>query len=92
MDPTLTVMRCRMLEWFGHVNNKDEPENTRAVVEMKIEEKRPRGRPKLRWKDTVRRDLKGWNINEECATDTHRERRKGLCNTRYLVQGDGGEM
>ena len=41
-----------------------------------MEGKRPRGRPKLRWYDTVRRDLKAWKIKEEWATD--RERWKGL--------------
>ena len=48
-----------------------------------------RGIPKLRWKDTVRRDLKAWNIREEWAT--YRERWKGLCKTRYPAPGDGGE-
>ena len=33
------VMRRRRLEWFGHVKRRDETENTRAVVEMKIERK-----------------------------------------------------
>ncbi len=49
-----------------------------------MEGKPPRGRPKLRWKDTVRRDLKAWNIREEWATD--RERWEGLCKTRYPAQ------
>ena len=48
---------------------RDETENIREVVEMKMAVKRPRGRPKLRWKDTARRDLKAWNIREEWATD-----------------------
>ena len=30
----------------------------------------PRGRPKLRWKDTIRTDLKAWNIREEWAIRT----------------------
>ena len=46
-------------------------EEIQAVVELKMPGKRPRGRPKLRWKDTVRRDLQAWNIREEWAT--HRE-------------------
>ena len=41
------VMRSR------HVKRRYETENIRAVVEMKMKGKRPRGRPKLRWKDTV---------------------------------------
>ena len=66
------VMRRRRLEWFGNVKRRDETENIRAVTEMKMEGKRPRGRPKLRWYDTVRRDLKAWKIKEEWATDSAR--------------------
>ena len=83
------VMRRRMLEWFGHVKRREETENIRAVVGMKMEGKRRRGRPKLRWKDTVRRDMKAWSIREEWAID--RERWKSLCKTRYPAQGHGGE-
>ena len=56
VEPIAMVMR--RLEWFGYIKRRDETENIRAVVEMKMEGKRPRGRPKLRWKDTARRDLK----------------------------------
>ena len=89
VEPIVIVMRWRRLELFGHVKRRDEPENIRAVAEMKMEGKRSRGRPKLRWNDTVRRDLKAWNIKEEWATD--RERWKGLFKTRYHEQGHGGE-
>ena len=49
VEQIATVMRRRRLGWFGHVKRRDETENIRAVVEMKMEGKRPRGRPKLRW-------------------------------------------
>ena len=81
--------RWRKLEWFGDVKRRDETENIQAVAEIKMEVKRPRGRPKLRWYDTVRRDLKAWKIKEEWATD--QEKWKCLCKTRYREQGDGGE-
>ena len=71
------------------VKRKDETENIGAVTEMKTEGKRPRGRPKLRWKDTVGRDMKAWKIREEWATD--RERWKVLCKTRYTAQRDSVE-
>ena len=32
---------------------------------MKIEEKHSRGGSRLRWNDTVRRDMKAWTIREE---------------------------
>ena len=69
VEPIATVMRRRRLEWFGHVKSSDETENMRALAEMKMEGKRSRGRPKLRWNDTVRMDLKAWKIKEEWATD-----------------------
>ena len=61
METIATVMRRRRLEWFGHVKRRGETEHIRAVAEMMMEGKRPRGRPKLRWKYTVRRHLNAWN-------------------------------
>ena len=40
---------------------------------MKMEGKHPRGRLKLRWKDTVTRVLKAWNIREEWTTPLTRK-------------------
>ena len=51
------AMVMRRLEWFEHVKRRDETDNTRAVAKMKMEGKRPRGKPRLRWKDTVSRDM-----------------------------------
>ena len=72
VEQIATVMRRRRLELFGHIKRRDETENSRAVVEMKKEGKRLRGRPKWKWKDTVRRDMKAWSIREEWATDRER--------------------
>ena len=82
-------MVMRRLEWSGHVKRRDETENIRAVVKRKREGKRPRGGPKLKWKDTTRRDPKAWNIREEWVID--RERWKGLCKSRYPAQEDRPE-
>ena len=57
VEPIAMVMR-RRLEWFRHVKRRYETENIRTVAEIKMGGKRPRGRPKLWWYDTVRRDLK----------------------------------
>ena len=39
MEPIAMVMRRRKLEWFEHVNRRDETEKIRAVVELKTEGK-----------------------------------------------------
>ena len=72
VEPIATVMRRRRLEWFGHVKTRDETEHIRAVVEMRMEGERPRGRPRLQWKDNVRRDLTAWTIREEWAINRER--------------------
>ena len=36
---------------------------------LKCVDKRGRGRPKLTWDESVKRDLKDWNIPEEVALD-----------------------
>ena len=58
MEPIAAVMRRKRLESFGHMKRRDDTENIRAVAKMKMEGKCPRGRPMLRWRDTVRRDMK----------------------------------
>ena len=45
------VIRRRRFKCIGHVERRQETENIRAVVEMKMEGKRPRGRPMLSWKE-----------------------------------------
>ena len=90
MEPIATVTIRRRLEWFWHVKRRDETENIRAVVELKMEGKRLRGR---QWNDTVRRDLKAWENRDEWANG--RERWERLCKTRYPEQtaakGEKGE-
>ena len=62
------IMIMRRLEWFEHLKRRDEKDK-RAVVEMMMEGKRSRGRPKLWWKDTVRRGMKALKIRKEWSTD-----------------------
>ena len=52
------------------MEHKTSGQQVRALVEMKMERERPRVRVKLRCKDTVRRELKAWNIRKEGATET----------------------
>ena len=40
-----------------------------GVLERVDNVKRGRGRPKLTWDESVKRDLKDWNISKEIALD-----------------------
>ena len=70
------------MEWLGHMEGRGETENISSWQNKDVG-KHSRGRLRLRWKDTVRRDLKAWKSREEWATD----RTKGKGPT----EGDGGE-
>ena len=80
VEPIVMGKRMRRLDWSGHIKRRYETENIKSVVEMKMEEKRPRGRRRLRWDYTIGRDLKAWNIREEWGTD--KEKGKYICKTR----------
>ena len=53
----VAVMKFRRLQWLGHVSRKNE---TRSVkkTEGKLEGRRGRGRPRLRWINDVEDDLR----------------------------------
>ena len=58
------------LKWFGHVQRRSPEAPVRnGVLERVDNVKRGRGRPKLTWDKSVKRDLEDWNISKEIALD-----------------------
>ena len=70
----LDMMKRRRLQWFGHVCRREREEDIRKVYELRVEGRRSRGRPKHRWKDTIKKDLQSCSLNEEDAQDRIRWR------------------
>ncbi|KAG2648569.1 hypothetical protein PVAP13_1NG020872 [Panicum virgatum] len=67
IEEKLTQHRLR---WFGHVQRRPPEAPVRnGVLERVDNVKRGRGRPKLTWDESVKRDLKDWNISKEIALD-----------------------
>ena len=54
---TVTVIKIRRLEWIGHVIRMNETRYVKKIFEGKLEGRRGRGRPRLRWIDDVEDDL-----------------------------------
>ena len=67
IEEKLTQHRLR---WFGHIQRRPPEAQVRSgVLEWVDNVKRGRGRPKLTWDGSVKRDLKDWNISKEIALD-----------------------
>jgi hypothetical protein len=53
----VTVIKIQRLEWIGHVIRMNETMSVK-ICEGKLEGRRGRGRPRLRWIDDVEDDLR----------------------------------
>ena len=58
VQPIATHLMQKRRRWYVHVSRRDESHITRTVLDMEVEGVRPRGRPKLRYMDTIRIDMK----------------------------------
>ena len=67
--PINTLLMKKRLSWFSHVLWRDDDNVAKSVLNTRIDGSRPRGRPKLRWMDRLKDDMKKNNIRPEWASD-----------------------
>ena len=58
VKPITNYVTQKRLSWYGHVMRRDDMNVAKEVTTVKVGGKRPRGRPRLRWMDRVRSDMK----------------------------------
>ena len=54
----MRVVKSRRMRWAGHLARMGEGRGVRRILVGKPEGKRPLGRPRLRWEDNIRMDLR----------------------------------
>ena len=59
MNSITENVREMRLRWNRHVQRMEENNEVRAVADIVVPGKRPRGRPRGRWMDCVRRGIQG---------------------------------
>jgi hypothetical protein len=61
-SPSIIRMKSRGVRWVGHVARMGKTRNACRILVGKPEGKRPLVRPRRRWKDNIRMDLReiGW--------------------------------
>ena len=69
MNPMAEFLREKRLRLFGHVQRRDKDEATRTILQMVVDGKTNRGRPKLRWRDLVKEDMARNQMANEMAED-----------------------
>ena len=63
------------LRWYGHLLRREDDHVGRSTMEMEVQGKRRRGRPRKRWRDCVRDDMYLRGIGEEETQDRNQWRR-----------------
>ena len=62
-------MRQKRLRWFGHVMRMEDDAWQKKMLSYNVNGTAPRGRPKLRWYDAVKKDMQELGINSRLASD-----------------------
>ena len=64
----MRVLKSRRMKWAGHMARMGEGEGVHGVLVGKPEGKRPLGKPRRRWEDNIKMDLRevvgGWRLDE----------------------------
>jgi hypothetical protein len=60
------VVKSRRMRWSGHIARMGEGRGVHRVLVGKPEGRRPLGRPRRRWEDNIKRDLK--EVLDNCGT------------------------
>ena len=68
------MIKSRRLRWAGRVARIEESRSTFNILTGKPTGKRPLGRPRCRWEDTIRMDLKEIGINAGNWIDSAQDR------------------
>ena len=63
------VLRWNRLRWFGHLQRMDKNSWPRKIESFIAPGPRPTGRPRKRWLDCIKADLKHTNLRPEHASN-----------------------
>jgi hypothetical protein len=75
----INFIKAQRLSWLGHIHRMDSDRTVKKVYEWKLVLTRPEGRPKLRWENDIRNDLKEMKLNNWriCIRDRNKWKRIG---------------
>ena len=60
----INYVKAQRFSWFGHVNRMPDTSIVKKIYKWKPLTRRPVGRPKSRWEDDVKNDLKKMKLTK----------------------------
>ncbi|GJT17181.1 retrovirus-related pol polyprotein LINE-1 [Tanacetum coccineum] len=69
VDSIIDKMREGRLRWFGHLKRRPQTAPVRRVEALLVDGSRRRDRPKLRWEDRLKQDMKELRLSEDMTSD-----------------------
>jgi hypothetical protein len=79
----IRLIKSRRMRWTGHVARMGEKRNAYRILVGKPEGNRPLGRPRRRWVDNIKIDLReiGWDAMDWIDLAQNRDQWRALVNT-----------
>ena len=75
IDDIAEVMRRNRLRWFGHIERRDELCWIERFETLQVDGDGVKGRPKKRWREVLREDMREKGLCREDAWDRSRWRK-----------------
>ena len=75
VEPITTFIRSGILRWYGHVMRKGDEDLAKKCMEYRVEGRRPLGRPRKTWLESVEADMAELEIVKEDVHDISKWRR-----------------
>jgi hypothetical protein len=80
LSSIIRMIKSRRMRWAGHVAQMREMRNAYRILVEKPEGKRPLGRPRCRWTNNIKMDLReiGWGAMDWTDLAQDRDQRRAL--------------
>ena len=75
------------LQWFGHMERMNDDRMTKKIMRSEVGGRRQRGKPKTRWKDSIKKSLgkRGLSMDQGHVKARNRSEWKGVVNADVVV-------
>jgi hypothetical protein len=81
--PLFEKKKSNRFAWYGHIMRKDESHITKRVMSMNVDGYPSRGRPKNRWMDCVKDDMRIKGVSMEMTSGKREWKKKHVVPTAH---------